>query len=93
LIISTTDEKGNKALTGGMMKRQMPQQQITNYINVKSIDEYCSKIEKLGGKVIILRVQWQVWDILQFGLDTENNSFTIWNLTRMLSEYSQNKWV
>jgi predicted enzyme related to lactoylglutathione lyase len=68
LIISTTDEKGNKALTGGMMKRQMPQQQITNYINVKSIDEYCSKIEKLGGKVIILRVQWQVWDILQFVL-------------------------
>jgi uncharacterized protein len=35
LIISTTDEKGNKALTGGMIKRQISQQQITNYINVK----------------------------------------------------------
>jgi predicted enzyme related to lactoylglutathione lyase len=92
LIISTPDEKGNKALTGGMMKRQMPQQQITNYINVKSIDEYCSKIEKLGGKVIILS---PVAGMGYFAvcLDTENNSFTIWNLTRMLSEYSQNKWV
>jgi hypothetical protein len=93
LIISTTDEKGNKALTGGMMKRQMPQQQITNYINVKSIDEYCSKIEKLGGKVIILRVQWQVWDILQFVLIRKITVLLFGNLTRMLSEYSQNKWV
>jgi uncharacterized protein len=33
LIIIPTDEKGNKALTDGMMKRQMPQQQITNYID------------------------------------------------------------
>jgi uncharacterized protein len=37
LIISTTDEKGNKALTDGMMKRQMPQQQITNYIDRRKI--------------------------------------------------------
>jgi uncharacterized protein len=45
LMISTKDEKGNIALTdGGMMERQMPQQQITNYIDVKSVDEYSSKI-------------------------------------------------
>jgi uncharacterized protein len=37
LIIITTDEKGNKALTDGMMKRQMPQQQITNYIDRRKI--------------------------------------------------------
>jgi hypothetical protein len=37
--ITTTDEKGNKALGGGMMKRQMPQQQLSiNYIDVKSVD-------------------------------------------------------
>ncbi|MGA8106931.1 MAG: VOC family protein, partial [Nitrososphaeraceae archaeon] len=40
--ITTTDEKGNKALGGGMMKRQGPQQPIINYINVKSVDEYSS---------------------------------------------------
>ena len=34
-MVTTTDYKGNKALTGGMMKRQMPQQQgITNYVDV-----------------------------------------------------------
>jgi hypothetical protein len=37
LIIITTDEKGNKALTDGMMKRQMAQQQITNYIDRRKI--------------------------------------------------------
>ena len=53
-MITTTDQKGNKSLTGGMMKRQNPQQQgITNYIDVNSVDEYSSKIVKLGGKVIV----------------------------------------
>jgi predicted enzyme related to lactoylglutathione lyase len=32
-MITTTDDKGNEALHGGMMKRQSPQQQgITNYL-------------------------------------------------------------
>jgi predicted enzyme related to lactoylglutathione lyase len=34
--ITITDDKGNNALSGGMSKRQMPQQQITNFIDVKS---------------------------------------------------------
>ena len=51
-IVTTTDDKGNKALGGGMMKRQMPEHQITNFIDVKSVDEYSSKVEKLGGKVV-----------------------------------------
>ncbi len=51
-IITTTDYKGNKALGGGIMKRQMPEHRVTNYIGVKSVDEYSSKVEKLGGKII-----------------------------------------
>ena len=43
--------KGDKALGGGMMKRQGPQQPIINYIDVKSVDEYSSKVQQLGGKV------------------------------------------
>ena len=48
-IISTTDDKGNKAaIGGGMMKRQgQRHQHITNFIDVNSVDEYSSKIEKL----------------------------------------------
>jgi len=52
-MISTVDDKGNKALSGGMMKRQsLEQQGITNYFDVKSAQEYSAKVEKLGGKVI-----------------------------------------
>ena len=37
-MITTTDDKGNKSLTGGMINRQSPQQQgITDYIDVKSV--------------------------------------------------------
>ena len=35
------------------MKRQNPQQAITNYIDVPSIDEYVDKVNKLGGKVAV----------------------------------------
>ena len=49
-MVTTTDDKGNKALGGGMMKRQMPEQQVTNYIDVKSVDEYSSKVEKQAVK-------------------------------------------
>src|SRR3977135_3945693 len=52
-LISTVDDKGNKALGGGMGKRQSPQQQgITNFFDVKSVQEYSARVEKLGGKVI-----------------------------------------
>jgi len=51
-MISTTDYKGNQALGGGMMRRQSPQQEITNYFDVKSVQEYSAKVEQLGGKVI-----------------------------------------
>jgi predicted enzyme related to lactoylglutathione lyase len=52
-IITTTDENGNKALGGGMTKRQMSQHQNTNFIDVKSVDERSSKVQQLGGKVVV----------------------------------------
>jgi uncharacterized protein len=77
-MITTTDEKGNKALGGGMMKRQMPQQPNINYIDVKSVDEYSSKVEKLGGKVVVSKKAVPGMGYLAVCLDTENNAFAIW---------------
>ena len=76
--INTTDEKGNKALGGGMMKRQGPQQPITNYIDVKSIDEYSSKVQQLGGKVHVPKTAVPGMGYFAICLDTENNAFGIW---------------
>ena len=75
--VTTTDDKGNKALSGGMSKRQMPQQQITNFIDVKSVDEYSSKVEKLGGKVVVPKTAVPGMGYYAVCVDTENNSFGI----------------
>jgi uncharacterized protein len=80
-MVTTTDEKGNKSLTGGMMKRQMPQHQgITNYIDVKSVQEYSTKVEQLGGKVIFPKHAVPGMGYFAICMDTENNGFAIWEV-------------
>jgi len=64
-------------LGGGMSKRQMPQQQITNFIDVKSVDEYSSKAERLGGKVVVPKTSVPGMGYYAVCVDTENNSFGI----------------
>jgi predicted enzyme related to lactoylglutathione lyase len=75
-MVTTTDDKGNKALCGGMMKRVQPEQQIINYINVRSVDEYSEKVEKLGGRVVAPK--HAVPGMGLFSIDTDNNCFGIW---------------
>src|ERR687888_2489063 len=78
-IVSTTDSKGNKAsIGGGIMKRQEQHQHITNFIDVNSVDEYSSKIEKLGGKVVVSKMAVPGMGYFAVCHDTENNSFGIW---------------
>jgi len=76
-MVTTTDDKGNNALGGGMSKRQMPQQHMTNFIDVKSVDEYSSKVEELGGKVVVPKTAVPGMGYYAVCVDTENNSFGI----------------
>ncbi len=69
---------GEKTVDGGMMKRQHPQHQITNYIDIPSIDEYAQKVEKLGGKIIVPKMAVPTMGYFAVCLDTENNVFAIW---------------
>ena len=77
-MITTTDDKGNEALRGGMMKRQNPQHGITNFIGVDSIDDYSSKVQQLGGKIVVPKTPVSGMGFFAVCLDTENNSFAIW---------------
>jgi uncharacterized protein len=74
-VFETKDDKGNQGLSGGMMKRQSPQHTVTNYITVYSIDEYASKIENSGGKVIIPKTKLPDTGFIAVCLDSENNMF------------------
>ena len=77
-LIATTDLTGEAGVGGGMAKRTSPDQNITNFIGVHSVDEYITKVEKLGGKVI--EGKWTVpgWGYLAVCLDTEQNLFGLW---------------
>jgi len=80
-MVTTTDNKGNRALTGGMLKRQMSQHQgITNYIDVKSVQEDSTKVEQLGGKVIFPKDAVPGMGYFAICMDTENNGFAIWEV-------------
>ena len=76
-LISTVDDKGNKAIGGGMGKRQSPQHQgITNFFDVKSVQEYSAKVEKLGGRVTP-KMPIPGMGYMVMCTDTENNGFGI----------------
>lgn len=77
--VTTGAEKGEMGtLGGGMMKRQAPQQQITVYIDVPSVDEYVDKVTKLGGKVCFPKMAVPGMGYFAVCLDPENNGFGIW---------------
>ena len=77
-IITTTDDKGNKELGGGLMKRQGSQQPIINHIDVKSVEEYSSKVQQLGGKVHISKTA--VPGMGYFAICLEYREQCFWNL-------------
>jgi predicted enzyme related to lactoylglutathione lyase len=77
-LISTTNEKGEKAVEGGMMKRQHPQQTFLNYIDVPSVEDYVSRVEQLGGSLVVPKTPVPTMGYFAVCMDTENNAFGIW---------------
>lgn len=64
------------------MKRQNPQHQVTNSIDVKSVDEYSSKVQQLVGKVAYTKMAITRMGYFAVGHDTENNSFGIFEYNK-----------
>jgi uncharacterized protein len=63
---------------GGIVARQSPQQTITNYIAVESVDRAAAKVEKLGGKVCMSKTAVPQMGYFVICQDTENNVFALW---------------
>ena len=61
-----------------MDKRQSPEQQITNYIGVDSVDRYMARVEELGGKIVMTKQTVPGYGYLAVCMDTENNTFGLW---------------
>ncbi len=74
-MITPIDEK---AVGGGMMPRQQPEQTIADYFAVASIDESTAKVTKLGGKVVVPKMAIPGMGYFAYCLDTERNVFALW---------------
>ena len=74
------NEKGmpvRPGVNGGMMKKQNPEHKPVNYIAVESVDEYVKKIEALGGRVIVPKMEVPGIGWWASALDPEGNQFAI----------------
>jgi predicted enzyme related to lactoylglutathione lyase len=78
LVISTTDDKGEKGLDGGMMQKQHPEHRPTNYIDVPSVDEYSAKAAELGGQVVMPKTPVPGMGYFAVCIDTEGNCVGLW---------------
>ena len=74
-MFATNDER---TVGGALMKRQQPQQTITNHIDVSSIDEYAKKVEELGGRMKVQKTEVPGMGWYALCADTENNMFGLW---------------
>ena len=77
-MIMTGAKAGEMGLDGGMLKRQHPDQRITMYIDVPSVDEYMDKVKKLGGQVCVPKTAVPGMGYFAVCLDQENNGFGLW---------------
>jgi predicted enzyme related to lactoylglutathione lyase len=64
-------------VNGGMMKRQKPEHKPVNYINVESIDDYSKRIEELGGKIVVPKMEVPGVGWWALALDPDANQFAI----------------
>ncbi len=60
------------------MQRQFPQQSITNYVGVDSVEKYSKKVQELGGTVKVPKTEIPDFGWFAICADTENNTFAIW---------------
>ncbi len=64
-------------VNGGMIKRQNSEHKPVNYIAVESVDEYNKKIEELGGRIVVPKMEVPGVGWWALALDPDGNSFAI----------------
>jgi predicted enzyme related to lactoylglutathione lyase len=74
------DEQGmpfRNGVNGGLMKRQNPEHKPVNYINVESVDEYSKRIEELGGRIVVPKMEVPGVGWWALAMDPDGNQFAI----------------
>lgn len=69
---------GDETLDGGLMTRKHPDQPITNYVAVSSVDESAAKVQELGGTICKPKTAIPQMGYFAICRDTEGNEFALW---------------
>jgi predicted enzyme related to lactoylglutathione lyase len=69
---------GDRTRDGGLMLRKHPEQPVTNYVAVSSVDEAAAKVEKLGGTICKSKTAVPNMGYFATCRDTEGNEFALW---------------
>lgn len=80
-LIETLAATGEKGIGGGIAKRDKAYQQITNFIEVDSIDEAMLKVRELGGEIVEPKSSIPDVGFIAGCKDTEGNLFGIMEVT------------
>ena len=75
--VSEKETALHRGVNGGMMKRQNPEHRPVNYIAVESVDDYVKKIEALGGRILVAKMEVPGVGWWALALDPEGNQFAI----------------
>jgi predicted enzyme related to lactoylglutathione lyase len=65
---------------GGLLPRIQPEQSITVYVSVPSVDRAVTKVQKLGGTVCKPKTAVPGMGYFGICLDTEGNTFALWEM-------------
>jgi predicted enzyme related to lactoylglutathione lyase len=80
--VNTGEAKEGTLSMGGMYKRQMSEF-IVNYVMVEDIDKVLSKVEKLGGKIAVPKMEIKSVGLTAIIQDTEGNAIGLWKPAKM----------
>lgn len=86
------DETGmpkEPGVNGGMMRRQVPQQTLVNYVSVESVDEYVAKATSLGATVVVPKMPVQGMGWFAQLADPQGNAFAVWETISQESAAAQ----
>jgi uncharacterized protein len=80
--LATTGDDKQPGINGAIMKRNHPQQPVTNNISVENIDEAIKKVEAAGGKIVVNKTVFPSVGWSAYFMDPDNNIFGLWKEDR-----------
>lgn len=68
-----TGDAKSPGINGGLLKKRDPKQPVVNSIDVTDIDQYITKIEKAGGKIVVPKMPIPTVGWLAYFTDPDGN--------------------